>query len=147
MVDFSFSEEERAVRRTARELAENEIAPVARHHEETGEWPREVWEKAVDAGLVGGPIPEEYGGAGLSQVEACLFAEELARVDAGMLAAIGTEFGTRMIREYGTEAQKEWILRGSPRATSSARSAIRNPRTGPTRPPSRRPPRRRETST
>ncbi|MFB6207419.1 MAG: acyl-CoA dehydrogenase family protein [Haloglomus sp.] len=112
MVDFGFSEEERAVRQTAREFAENEIAPVARHHEETGEWPREVWEKAVDVGLVGGSIPQEYGGAGLSQVEACLFAEEICRVDAGMLAAIGTEFGTRMISEYGTEEQKEWILRG-----------------------------------
>jgi len=112
MVDFSFSEQERAVRRTAREFAEEEIAPVARHHEETGEWPRDVWEKAVDAGLVGGTIPEEYGGAGLSQVETCLFMEEICRVDAGMLAAIGTEFGTRMIREYGTDEQKEWILRG-----------------------------------
>ncbi len=112
MVDFSISEQERAIRQTAREFAENEIAPVARHHEETGEWPEEVWEKAVDAGLVGGTIPEEYGGAGLSQVETCLFMEEICRVDAGMLAAIGTEFGTRMIREYGTDEQKEWILRG-----------------------------------
>ena len=112
MVNFGFSEQERAVRQTAREFAENEIAPVARHHEETGEWPEEVWEKAVEAGLVGGTIPEEYGGAGLSQVETCLFMEEICRVDAGMLAAIGTEFGTRMIREYGTDEQKEWILRG-----------------------------------
>ena len=112
MVDFTLSESERAVRRTAREFAENEIAPVARYHEETREWPRDVWKKAVDAGLVGGTIPEEYGGGGLTQVEACLFAEEICRVDAGMLAAIGTEFGTRMIREYGTDEQKEWILRG-----------------------------------
>jgi alkylation response protein AidB-like acyl-CoA dehydrogenase len=112
MVDFGFSETERAVRQTAREFAEREIAPVARHHEETGEWPREVWEKAVESGLVGGSIPEEYGGAGLSQVETCLFMEEICRVDAGMLAAIGTEFGTRMIREYGSDEQKEWILRG-----------------------------------
>ena len=112
MVDFTLSEQERAVRRTAREFAEEEIAPVARHHEETGEWPREVWKKAVDVGLVGGTVPEAYGGAGLSQVETCLFMEEICRVDAGMLAAIGTEFGTRMIREYGTDEQKEWILRG-----------------------------------
>jgi alkylation response protein AidB-like acyl-CoA dehydrogenase len=112
VVDFSFTEEQRAIRRTAREFAEEEIAPVAREHEDSGEWPREVWEKAVETGLVGGTIPEEYGGAGLSQVETCLFMEEICRVDAGMLAAIGTEFGTRMIREYGTEEQKERILRG-----------------------------------
>jgi len=112
MIDFSLTEEQRAVRQTAREFAENEVEPVAREHEESGEWPREVWEKAVDAGLIGVSIPEEYGGAGMGQVEASLFAEEIAYADAGMLAAIGTEFGTRMIAEYGTEEQKEWILEG-----------------------------------
>ncbi|WP_092692675.1 acyl-CoA dehydrogenase family protein [Halorientalis regularis] len=111
-MDFSLTEEQRAVRQTAREFAENEIEPVAREHEESGEWPREVWETAVDAGLIGVSIPEEYGGAGMGQIEASIFAEEIARADAGMLAAIGTEFGTRMIAEYGTEAQKEWILTG-----------------------------------
>ncbi|WP_424019932.1 acyl-CoA dehydrogenase family protein [Halorientalis pallida] len=111
-MDFSLTEEQRAVRQTAREFAENEIEPVAREHEESGEWPREVWETAVDAGLIGVSIPEEYGGAGMGQIEASIFAEEIARADAGMLAAIGTEFGTRMIAEYGTEEQKEWILEG-----------------------------------
>ncbi|RXK46764.1 acyl-CoA dehydrogenase [Halorientalis pallida] len=111
-MDFSLTEEQRAVRRTAREFAENEIEPVAREHEESGEWPEAVWERAVDAGLIGVSIPEEYGGAGMGQIEASIFAEEIARADAGMLAAIGTEFGTRMIAEYGTEAQKEWILEG-----------------------------------
>jgi alkylation response protein AidB-like acyl-CoA dehydrogenase len=112
MVDFSLTEAQRAVRRTAREFAETEIAPVAREHEESGEWPREVWEKAVDAGLIGGSIPEAYGGAGMGSLEGALFAEEFARVDAGMLAALGTEFGTRMIAEYGSEDQKERLLRG-----------------------------------
>jgi alkylation response protein AidB-like acyl-CoA dehydrogenase len=112
MIDFSLTEEQRAVQQTAREFAENEVEPVAREHEESGEWPEEVWQTAVDAGLIGVSIPEEYGGAGMGQVEASIFAEEIARADAGMLAAIGTEFGTRMIAEYGTEAQKEWILEG-----------------------------------
>ncbi|MFB6164525.1 MAG: acyl-CoA dehydrogenase family protein [Haloarculaceae archaeon] len=111
-MDFSLTEEQRAVRRTAREFAENEIEPVAREYEESGEWPEDVWQQAVDAGLVGISIPEAYGGAGMGQIEASIFAEEIARADAGMLAAIGTEFGTRMIAEYGTEEQKEWILEG-----------------------------------
>ena len=112
MIDFSFTEEQRAVRQTVREFAEEEVEPVAREHEESGEWPEAVWEAAVDADLVGIGIPEEYGGAGMGQVEATIFAEEVARADAGMLAAIGTSFGTRMIAEYGSEAQKEWILEG-----------------------------------
>jgi len=112
MIDFSLTEEQRAVRKTAREFARNEVDPVAREHEESGEWPEEVWRKAVDAGLIGASIPEEYGGAGMGAVEGTIFAEEIAYADAGMLAAIGTEFGTRMIAEYGSEAQKEWILEG-----------------------------------
>jgi len=112
MIDFSLTEEQRAVRQTAREFAEEEVEPVAREHEESGEWPEAVWEAAVDADLVGIGIPEEYGGAGMGQVEGTIFAEEVARADAGMLAAIGTSFGTRMIAEYGSEAQKEWILEG-----------------------------------
>jgi alkylation response protein AidB-like acyl-CoA dehydrogenase len=112
MVDFSLSEQERAVQQTAREFAENEIAPRAREAEETGEWPRDVWEKAVEADLVGAGIPEEYGGAGMGAMENALISEEFARVDAGMAAALGTTFGSSMIAEYGTDEQKEWILRG-----------------------------------
>ncbi len=112
MVDFSLTERQRAVRETTREFAENEVEPVAREAEESGEWPREVWERAVDAGLVGVEIPEEYGGAGMGMLESALVSEELARVDAGMSAALGTAFGTRMVEAYGTDEQKEWILGG-----------------------------------
>ena len=112
MVDFSLTAEQRAVRDTVREFAREEVEPVAREHEESGEWPREVWEKAIEADLVGLGIPEEFGGAGMGQVEAAIFADEVAYADAGVLAAIGTSFGTRMVAEYGTREQKEWILEG-----------------------------------
>ena len=112
MVEFSFTEQQRAVRQTAREFAREEVEPVAREYEESGEWPEEVWERAIDTGLVGLGIPEEFGGAGMGQVEAAVFADEVAYADAGILAAIGTSFGTRMVAEYGTREQKEWILDG-----------------------------------
>jgi len=112
MVDFSLTAEQRAVRDTVREFAREEVEPVAREHEESGEWPEDVWEKAIEADLVGLGIPEEFGGAGMGQVEAAIFADEVAYADAGILAAIGTSFGTRMVAEYGTPEQKEWILEG-----------------------------------
>jgi len=112
MVDFSLNEEQRMIRESAREFAENEVKPRAREAEETGEWPRDVWEKAVETGFVGAEIPEEYGGAGMGSLERSIMCEEVSRVDAGMLAAIGTEFGSRMVAEYGTEEQKERILPG-----------------------------------
>ena len=112
MIEFQLTPEQRAVRKTAREFAEETVRPVAREAEESEEWPREVWEAAVEADLVGVEIPEEYGGPGMGMVESTLVSEELSRVDAGMCAALGTAFGSRMIAEYGTEAQKEHILRG-----------------------------------
>lgn len=112
MIEFELSPEQRAVRQTAREFAEREVEPVAREAEERKEWPRDVWEAAVEADLVGVEIPEEYGGPGMGMVESAIVSEELARVDAGMCAALGTSFGSRMIAEYGTESQKEHILRG-----------------------------------
>lgn len=112
VVDFSLNEQQRAVRRTAREFADNEIKPAAREAEETGTWPRDVWERAVEAGLVGVEIPEQYGGAGMGVLEGALVVEEFAAVDAGMSAALGTDFGTRMVEAYGTEEQKEWVLEG-----------------------------------
>ena len=112
MVDFDLTAEQRAVQRTAEEFAEAEIEPRAREAEESGEWPRDVWEKAVEADLVGTTIPEEYGGAGMGAMESALVTEAFARADAGMAAALGTDFGSSMVAEYGTEAQTEWILRG-----------------------------------
>lgn len=112
MVDFTLSDQQNAVRKSAREFAEGEIAPIAREAEEREEWPREVWEAAVDAGFVGVRIPEEYGGAGMGAMESALVGEEFSRVDAGVSAAIATDFGTGMVERYGTEHQREWILEG-----------------------------------
>ena len=112
MVDFSLNEEQRAVRESAREFAEAEIAPIAREAEDSGTWPEDVWEEAVEAGFVGVRIPQEYGGAGMGMLESAIVAEEFSRVDAGVSAAIATGFGTAMVEEFGTEAQREWILGG-----------------------------------
>jgi len=68
-------------------------------HEERGEWPEAVWEKAVDAGLIGASIPEEYGGAGMGQMEATIFAEEVAS------DAMQIHGGTGYTRDYPVERQ------------------------------------------
>jgi alkylation response protein AidB-like acyl-CoA dehydrogenase len=124
MVGFELTEQQRAVRDSAREFAENEIVPVAREAEETETWPEDVWEMAVEAGFVGVRIPEEYGGAGMGMVESALVAEEFSRADAGVSAAIATDFGTSMVETHGTETQREWILEGV--ATGEVITAMAN---------------------
>jgi acyl-CoA dehydrogenase len=103
MIDFSLSEEQGQVRDLAREFAEKEIAPRARYHDQTGEYPSEICRKAWELGLMNTHIPTEYGGLGLGVLEGCLIAEEVARGCTGI--------GTAM--EANTLAQSPIIVAGS----------------------------------
>ena len=71
------TDSQRSIRELARDLAHNEIAPVAIHHDRTGEFPWEVARKLYDAGLMNLSIPAEYGGGGLGSFECALVGEEL----------------------------------------------------------------------
>ena len=103
MADFRLTEEQQQIRDLARDFVQQEIAPVAAHHDKTGEFPRDVCRKAWDLGLLNTHIPEAYGGAGLGVFEGCLIAEEVA---AGC-----TGIGTAM--EANTLAEAPVILAGS----------------------------------
>jgi len=78
MIDFRPSDDQEQFRALAREFARKEIAPRARHHDETGEYPMEICRKAWELGLMNTHIPAEYGGLGLGVLEGCLIAEEIA---------------------------------------------------------------------
>ncbi|MCK6502320.1 acyl-CoA dehydrogenase family protein [Myxococcota bacterium] len=77
-MSFRLSDEQESLRALAHEFAENEIRPVAPHHDETGEYAWEVLRKAHELGLMNTHIPAEYGGLELSAVDGILIAEELA---------------------------------------------------------------------
>jgi len=78
MISFLPSDEQRALQDLAHTFAEKELRPVSAHHDQTGEFPLEVLQKAHGLGLMNLHIPERLGGLGLGVTEACLIAEELA---------------------------------------------------------------------
>ena len=78
MVDFALTDEQQQLRTLAHEFAEKEIAPKAAHHDQTGEFPREICRKAWELGLMNTHVPEAYGGAGLGVLDGCMIAEEIA---------------------------------------------------------------------
>ena len=84
MMDFELSDEQKMLQDTARKFAEQEIRPVAEHHDRTGEFPREVLQKAFDIGLMNETVPESYGGGGLSILDSAIIAEEISRGCAGI---------------------------------------------------------------
>ena len=85
-MDLSFTEEQDALVQTAREFTRKEIIPKAGHYDETGEFPRELFQKAWETGLMNIEIPVAYGGLGGSCVDNCLAQEEIAFGCAGHAA-------------------------------------------------------------
>jgi alkylation response protein AidB-like acyl-CoA dehydrogenase len=78
-----FTEEQRLFRRSVREFAQTELAPAVAEILSTGKVPPKLYKRAGELGYLGVNCPEEFGGAGLGQVEACILFEELARVCPG----------------------------------------------------------------
>ena len=103
MIGFDLTEDQRDLRKLARDFAKREVAPKAAHHDETGEFPWEIARKAWEIGLMNTHIPEEYGGLGLGVLDGCLIAEEIAAACSGI--------GTAM--EANTLAQAPVIVGGS----------------------------------
>src|SRR4029078_3633392 len=83
-VDFSLTEEQRLLKKTVREFAEAEIGPHAREWGEKQEFPREVFTKLGELGLMGVVWPAEYGGSGMSTLDYAIVMGGLSRVAAGV---------------------------------------------------------------
>jgi acyl-CoA dehydrogenase len=89
VVDFTLTDEQKALRELAHDFAEGEIRPVAWEHDKDGSWPAEVFAKAHEVGLMNTHIPEEYGGPGLSYLDGCLIEEELSWGCSGITTSLG----------------------------------------------------------
>ena len=111
-MDFKLSEEMQAIRETARDFAEKEIAPFADKWEEENTFPRDVIKKMADLGFYGTLVPEEYGGNGMGFLAGTIITEEIARASAGLRVTLNMQtFGPALsILRYGTEAQKKKLL-------------------------------------
>jgi len=77
MIDFSLTDEQKALRELAHDFAEKEIRPVAWEYDRDSTWPQAIVEKAWEVGLMNPQIPAEYGGAGASSIDGVLIEEEL----------------------------------------------------------------------
>ncbi|EPQ31591.1 uncharacterized protein PFL1_00924 [Pseudozyma flocculosa PF-1] len=87
-VSFGLNEDQEAYRDLARKFAREEIIPVAKHYDQTMEYPVPVLKKGWELGLMNTHIPEEYGGPGLGLVECALISEELAYGCSGIQTAM-----------------------------------------------------------
>ncbi len=107
--NLDLTPEHEMLRQTARDFAEREIAPVAAHFDETGQFPRETIRKMGELGLMGVEVPETYGGAGMDTLAYVLALEEISKVDAahGTIMSVNNSLFCHGILRFGTEAQKQ----------------------------------------
>lgn len=106
---IELSSEHKAVRRTARDFAENELAPIVDEWEDKGEFPKQVLKDLAKYDMRGAQVPIEYGGGGMDMLSHAILMEEISKVwpSAGMKLDEGL---LRYIRMFGTETQKEKYL-------------------------------------
>src|ERR671926_755264 len=111
-MDFDLSPDHDLIRRTVRDFAEQEVAPVAEQLDREKRFPYEIVAKLGELGLMGIPFPEEYGGAGGDSLAYALAVEELTRVDSSVAITMcaHTSLGTQPVYLFGTEEQKQRLL-------------------------------------
>ena len=112
-MDFNFSEEQIAIRDTARDFAQNEIAPTSVERDKNAEFPFEIVKKLGEFGFMGMMVPPEWGGAGFDTVSYVLALEEISKIDAsvGVIMSVNNSLVCFGINHWGTDEQKERFLR------------------------------------
>jgi len=109
---FDLDHETELLRRTVREFAEGEIAPVAEELDRTKSFPYRIVAEMGELGWMGIPFPEAVGGAGGTALQYVIAVEELARVDSSVAITMcaHTSLGTQPIYVFGSEQQKARYL-------------------------------------
>jgi len=112
-VDFQLNEGQELIRRTVREFAEKELAPVAAELDREEKFPAEIIEKMARLDLFALPFSEDYGGTGDGYLAYAVAVEEISRACAstGITYAAHCSIGTGPIYLFGTEEQKKrWVV-------------------------------------
>jgi alkylation response protein AidB-like acyl-CoA dehydrogenase len=108
---FDLDEEQSDIRNMVRRFTEREITPHAEAWDETHHFPREIYHKMAELGLMGMATPEEYGGSALSRFSGALVYEELAKGE--MATAVGLSVHnmvTGSIARFGNQEQRQrWV--------------------------------------
>jgi len=107
-----FTDEHVMLQDMVRDFSKNEVEPLAREMDATGEFPHDLVRQMGDLGLMGIPVSKKYGGAGMDTVAYASAVMELAKVDASLAITMAahTSLGTVPIVLTGTEEQKQkWV--------------------------------------
>ncbi len=108
-LDFELSDSQKAIQELARNFAEKEIRPTVMKYDESQEFPFEIVQKLAELGFLGITWPEELGGAALSELDATIIIEEIAKVDPSVALTVASHNSlcTGHIMLFASEDQKK----------------------------------------
>ena len=106
------SEEQELLQQEVRRFAEEVVRPRAAEIDESGLFPRDIYDQAGALGLGGVAIEEQYGGAGMDSIAYCVVIEEIARVcgTSAVILSVNNSLVCSPIASFGTEEQKREFL-------------------------------------
>jgi alkylation response protein AidB-like acyl-CoA dehydrogenase len=112
-MNFELTEEHKYIRDTAKDFAENEIAPTSVHRDISAEFPTDIVKKLGELGFMGMMVSPDWGGAGMDTISYVIAMEEISKVDAsvGVIMSVNNSLVCYGIEKWGTDAQKEKYLR------------------------------------
>lgn len=131
MFDF-ITEEHRMIQQAARDFAQKSIAPIAEHHDETGEFPIDTVRQMGQLGFMGIEVPEEYDGAGMDTLAYALALTEICKVDAshGTVMSVNNSLFNYALIKFGTEAQKRAYMSPVARGEKIGAYSLTEPMSG-----------------
>ena len=131
-MEFNVPKTHELFRQMIREFAEKEVKPLATELDEEERFPVETVKKMAEIGLMGIPIPKEYGGAGGDNLMYAMAVEELSRVcgTTGVIVSAHTSLGTWPILHFGTEEQKQKYIPGLAKGEKIGAFGLTEPNAG-----------------
>jgi hypothetical protein len=111
-MDFEPTAEQKMIRDMTREFADREIIPHARENDRLERFPMEILQRMAPLGLLGGPIPKEYGGAGLDYIGHAIVTEEIGRACSSVRTTLSVQISLveMTLLRWGREEQKRRYL-------------------------------------
>lgn len=112
VMHLQFTKEQKMIQTMIRNFAEKEVAKEVNRMEAENRFPHELVKRMGELGLMGIPIPEQYGGSGMDFTSYIIAIHELSKVSAalGVILSVHTSVGTNPILYFGNEAQREFYL-------------------------------------
>lgn len=105
---YLINPEDQDLLETVREFCENEVREQCKQYDASGEWPKEIYDKAIEMGLQALEVPEQYGGSGLERITVAALMEQMAIADAGFATTIAANnLALKAVLIAGSEDQKQ----------------------------------------